>query len=91
MVDYKNGFWVGKRTFIKADRAHVVKEGSGEFEKYGRIIILENAVTVTVDENNVIIGVAKHPKMGVSDSYVVGAPFEDFIIWKQVTSKDGSI
>jgi len=71
LLEYQNGFWLDKNTFIKADKAQInmverkIAESTyGKGEK-AQMLILTNAVEMTVDKNGKILGVETHPKFGL--------------------------
>lgn len=70
-TECSRGFWLTKNMFFMADNAEIAmvdKKILGD--PYRRIektpmLILTNAVEMTVNNNNKIIGVGKHPKFGL--------------------------
>jgi len=72
LVDYRNGFWVSKRSFVKADRAYVTEDAGEELGvsllDNVPMLILRNAVNLNVDANGKIIGVVKHKIIAFPDN-----------------------
>jgi hypothetical protein len=67
--DYQSGFWIDKHTFIKADDAEIKIVGrptlSGTHIEEAKMVVFSNAIEMTVDGNNKILGIEKHPKFGL--------------------------
>lgn len=71
LTEYKHGFWLNKNTFIMADEVEIkkvrrsnqayVSAGSEEAD----MLILTNAVEMTVDNNGKILGEDKHEHFGL--------------------------
>lgn len=71
LTECSKGFWLTKNMFFMADNAEIAmvdKKILGD--QYKRVektpmLILTNAVEMTVNNNNKVIGVDKHPKFGL--------------------------
>lgn len=71
LEEYKNGFWLDKNTYIKADEAQIQVIGRRKpGDTYGRsenaqMLILTDAVEMIVDDKGKILGLDKYPKFGL--------------------------
>jgi hypothetical protein len=71
LEEYRNGFWLDKNTYIKADEAQIQVVGRRKpGDTYGRsenaqMLILTDAVEMIVDDKGKILGLDKHPKFGL--------------------------
>jgi hypothetical protein len=71
LTEYKNGFWLNKNTFIKADDIEIMtarRKALGN--PYGKtedasMLVLTNAVEMIVDKNGKILGLEKRQKLGL--------------------------
>jgi hypothetical protein len=71
LTEYQHGFWLDKNTFVTSDKVEIRKvrrpnmlrssEGNDEAD----MLILTNALGMTVDNNGKILGETMHPNFGV--------------------------
>jgi len=69
--EYKAGFWLDKNTFIKPDKVKIqtvarkkMGDRLGKSES-AQMLIMNDAVEMTVDDRGKILGVDKHPGLGL--------------------------
>ena len=65
-----HGFWLDKNTFIMADKAKIKKAKRKSYKSYQEVeeaemLVLTNAVEITVDSKGVIVGEDKLPNLGL--------------------------